>query len=263
VRAITPRVEGWVFLNRHWKKRRLGRRWLGLDGPVDDPDQVEDRELEDEHQEDDLDHGPSLRSLAPESLHVGETRPEERCSPCHAATADVELGAAPAEAEAAAALPDVERHALRELFPTLKAEAHGSKVCHPTPDRAGQHGEGVPSEFVSRGDKNVLVHVTVTRTKDVAGQPLEIARMAGEEMLRWLRPIDGFEGLLVLSNDEGSTLVISFWESREVAEEHRAARMRLRDRVTTMVNVEVQETTDYDVMLAELPRAIPARRAGS
>lgn len=121
----------------------------------------------------------------------------------------------------------------------------------------------MPSDFVQRGDKNVLVHVTVTRTKDLVGQPLEVATMAGEEMLRWLRPIEGFEGLLVLSNDEGSTLVISFWKSRGVAEEHRAARMRLRDRVTAMVNVEVQETTDYEVMLAELPRGIPARRAGS
>jgi hypothetical protein len=99
------------------------------------------------------------------------------------------------------------------------------------------------------------VHVSVTRTKDVLGQPIEIATMAGEEMLRWLRPIEGFEGLLVLSNEaEGITLVISFWESREVAEEHLPARMRLRDRITETVNVEVQETTDYVVTFAELPR---------
>jgi hypothetical protein len=99
------------------------------------------------------------------------------------------------------------------------------------------------------------VHVSVTRTKDFLGQPIEIATMAGEEMLRWLRPIEGFEGLLVLSNEaEGITLVISFWESREVAEEHLPARMRLRDRITATVNVEVQETTDYEVTFAELPR---------
>jgi len=99
------------------------------------------------------------------------------------------------------------------------------------------------------------VHVSVTRTKDFLGQPIEIATIAGEEMLRWLRPIEGFEGLLVLSNaEEGTTLVISFWESREVAEEHLEARMRLRDRITATVNVEVQETTDYEVTFAELPR---------
>lgn len=85
--------------------------------------------------------------------------------------------------------------------------------------------------------------VTVTRTKDLLGQPIEYATMAGEEMLRWLRDIEGFEGLLMLSNEaDGTTLVLSFWESREVAEEHLAARMRLRDRVTATVNVEVQVT---------------------
>ena len=99
------------------------------------------------------------------------------------------------------------------------------------------------------------MYVTVTRTKDFLGQPIEIATIAGEEMLRWLRPIDGFEGLLMLSNEaDGTTLVLSFWESREVAEEHLAARIRLRDRVTATVNVEVQETTNYEVTFADFPR---------
>jgi hypothetical protein len=99
------------------------------------------------------------------------------------------------------------------------------------------------------------VYVSVTRTKDYLGQPIELATIAGEEMIRWLRPIEGFEGLLMLSNAaEGITLVVTFWESREVAEEHLPARTRLRDRVTATVNVEVQETTDYEVTFAELPR---------
>ena len=100
------------------------------------------------------------------------------------------------------------------------------------------------------------MHVTVTRTKDVLGQPIEFATMAGEEMLRWLRPIDGFEGLLMLSNEaDGTTLVLSFWASREVAEEHAAARQRLRDSVTAAVNVQVEESTDYEVTFAQFPRA--------
>jgi hypothetical protein len=39
---------------------RLFRIRLRSDGPPHDRDQVQDRELEDEHQEDDLDHGPIL-----------------------------------------------------------------------------------------------------------------------------------------------------------------------------------------------------------
>jgi hypothetical protein len=40
----------------HEQRRRLGWTRLGPDGPPDDADQVQDRQLEDEHQEDDLDH---------------------------------------------------------------------------------------------------------------------------------------------------------------------------------------------------------------
>ncbi len=67
--------------------------------------------------------------------------------------------------------------------------------------------------------------------------------MAGETMVEWLRDIEGFQGLLMLSNDEtGTTHVISFWESKEVAERSRVARLKLRDRITSTVSVEVQET---------------------
>ena len=96
--------------------------------------------------------------------------------------------------------------------------------------------------------------VTVTRTRaDSPDEPIETATIAGEEMLPWLRQIDGFEGLLMLSSaDEGTTLVLSFWESQEVAEQHRAARMQFRDRVTAAVRVRVEETADYELTFASL-----------
>ena len=41
-----------------------------------------------------------------------------------------------------------------------------------------------------------------------------VATMAGETMVEWLRELEGFEGLLMLSNDEtGITHVISFWRT--------------------------------------------------
>jgi hypothetical protein len=46
----------WSAVWRRDERRRLRRGRLGADGPPHDPDQVEDRELEDEHQKDDLDH---------------------------------------------------------------------------------------------------------------------------------------------------------------------------------------------------------------
>ena len=80
-----------------------------------------------------------------------------------------------------------------------------------------------------------------------------VATMAGETMVEWLRDLEGFQGLLMLSNDEtGVTHVISFWENEEVAERSRVARLRLRDRITSTVSVEVQETEPYEVSFAEL-----------
>jgi heme-degrading monooxygenase HmoA len=97
------------------------------------------------------------------------------------------------------------------------------------------------------------VYVTVTRTKGQPGQPLEVATIAGEEMLPWLRQIDGFDGLLMLSNEaDATTLVITFWKDQEVAERHRAARMRFRDGVTAAAHVTVEEVVDYEVSFAHV-----------
>ena len=95
--------------------------------------------------------------------------------------------------------------------------------------------------------------MTVTTTRGSPDEPLESATIAGEEMLPWLRQIDGFEGLLMVSNEtEGRTLVISFWKSREAADKHRIARDQFRDRITSAVGVRVEDVTDYEVTFADL-----------
>jgi hypothetical protein len=72
-------------------------------------------------------------------------------------------------------------------------------------------------------------------------------------MASWLRDLDGYEGLLMLSNEEtGTTHVITFWADEEVAERSRVARLQLRDRITATVSVEVQETQPYAVSFADL-----------
>jgi hypothetical protein len=94
------------------------------------------------------------------------------------------------------------------------------------------------------------VYVSLTRAS-TADQPIENATIVAEEMLRWFREMDGFEGLLFLSR-EGTTLGLTFWESREVAERHRVARMQFRDRMTSAAMVQVEETVDYEVTFAHL-----------
>jgi hypothetical protein len=97
------------------------------------------------------------------------------------------------------------------------------------------------------------VYVSVTRTKGTPDQPLEIATIAGEEMLPWLSQIEGFDGLLMLTNEEAATtLVLTFWQDREVAERHHAARMEFRDRITAAVDVTVEEAMDFEVSFCSL-----------
>ena len=98
------------------------------------------------------------------------------------------------------------------------------------------------------------MHASLTTTigsndEDMLG----LAVMVGETMLGWLRELEGFEGLLMLSDEEtGKTHVITFWESAEVAERSRISRLQLRDRITETVSVEVQETRPYTVSFADL-----------
>jgi heme-degrading monooxygenase HmoA len=82
----------------------------------------------------------------------------------------------------------------------------------------------------------------------------QLAVMAGEAMVTWLRDIEGFHGLVMLTNQaSGTTHVISFWESEEVARRHRVARMTLRERITATLAIEVEVTESYDVSFADLP----------
>ena len=97
------------------------------------------------------------------------------------------------------------------------------------------------------------MYASVTTTRGSTENMAEIAEMVGETMIDWLREIEGFGGLLMLSNEEtGTTQVIALWESEEIAERHREARLRLRDQVTATVDVEVVETVPYRVTFAQL-----------
>jgi hypothetical protein len=94
------------------------------------------------------------------------------------------------------------------------------------------------------------VFVSLTRVK-TGDQPIENATIVGEEMLGWLRDIDGFNGLLLLSQ-EGSTVGLTFWESRDVAERHRVPRMEFLERMMSVAAVEIEEVSEYEVSFAHL-----------
>lgn len=94
------------------------------------------------------------------------------------------------------------------------------------------------------------MYVSLTRVNS-ADQPIENATMVADEMNSWLRDIEGYHGFLMLSR-QGTTLGLTFWESRDVAEHHREVRLQFIDRMTSVAGVEVEEFIDYEVAFADL-----------
>ena len=98
----------------------------------------------------------------------------------------------------------------------------------------------------------MYVSVTTVRTSD---QPLDNATIVAEEMVRWLRDIDGFEGFLMISQP-GRTVGLTFWESREVAERHRVPRRQFIERIASVADVQIEESAEFEVTFADLGRRL-------
>ena len=104
------------------------------------------------------------------------------------------------------------------------------------------------------------MHVTVTTT-DITGETTGDATVVGEEMERWLRDAEGFEGFLLLAS-ETKAVGLAFWASREVAERHNHARSQFRERMLSIASARIEEVVDYDVAFARFGPALLAA-AGS
>lgn len=81
------------------------------------------------------------------------------------------------------------------------------------------------------------MHVTLTRV--CTSEPGEAAAIVGEEMERWLRAVEGFDGFLMFSR-EGRSVGLTFWKSREPAEQQRPLRMHFLSRVLAVAGVELE-----------------------
>jgi hypothetical protein len=81
------------------------------------------------------------------------------------------------------------------------------------------------------------VHVTLTRVG--TSEPGEAAAIVGEEMERWLRAVEGFDGFPMLSR-EGRSVGLTFWNSREPAEQQRPLGMDFLSRVLAVAGVELE-----------------------
>jgi heme-degrading monooxygenase HmoA len=86
---------------------------------------------------------------------------------------------------------------------------------------------------------------------DTGDLPREVSTIVAEEIERWLAGIEGFLGFVMLAR-EGSSVALSFWESREAAERHSTSRAQVRERATALAGANVEEVVEYEVAFAHL-----------
>ena len=97
----------------------------------------------------------------------------------------------------------------------------------------------------------MYVSVTTVATGD---EPAENAAIVGEEMLGWLRDIEGFRGLMI-AYQPGKTVGLTFWENREIAESMLPLRMEFLERMMSVANVQVESVEGFDVAFEDRPGA--------
>ena len=73
--------------------------------------------------------------------------------------------------------------------------------------------------------------------------------MVGEEMAGWLRGVEGFAGMLMLYRP-GTTIGLTFWDNREVAERAVSLRMQFLERIASVADVEIDRVETFDVVVA-------------
>ena len=96
--------------------------------------------------------------------------------------------------------------------------------------------------------------VTVTTTS-TADEPLATATVVAEEMERWLRDLDGFEGFLLLAR-EGKAVGLAFWASADVAQRYNVIRSQFRERMLTVAGAQIEDVVDYEVAFARFGPAL-------
>lgn len=90
-------------------------------------------------------------------------------------------------------------------------------------------------------------------TAATGDEPAENAGMVGEEMSGWLRGVDGFEGMLMLYKP-GTTVGLTFWEGREVAERALPLRMQFLERIASVADVQIDRVEAFDVVVHDRSR---------
>ncbi len=82
---------------------------------------------------------------------------------------------------------------------------------------------------------------------------IEVGQMAGEAMRGWLAELEGFRGLMILTDEPNETAhVLTFWATREDEVRSRSTRYAMRDKLAATVGMTATANRDFAVAMLEL-----------
>jgi hypothetical protein len=79
-----------------------------------------------------------------------------------------------------------------------------------------------------------------------------IAAMAGESLLPWIRQFEGYKGFLVFADAEaGIAHFMTLWETREALEKSAHSRKQVREQLAKTASAEILSAGAYSVIVAD------------
>lgn len=103
------------------------------------------------------------------------------------------------------------------------------------------------------------MYVSITRC-DTSESVDDDGLIVGEEMDGWLRALEGYRGLMLLTHGD-ETLGLAFWDSEELARRNDQLRREFRERMLTLAGIRILGVDGYDVAFSrvELSQAAEGR----
>jgi hypothetical protein len=79
-----------------------------------------------------------------------------------------------------------------------------------------------------------------------------IAEMAAESLLPWIRQFDGYRGFMVFTDSEaGIAHFMTLWETREALEKSAHSRKEVREQLARTASAEIVSAGAYSVLVAD------------
>ena len=80
----------------------------------------------------------------------------------------------------------------------------------------------------------------------------DIATMAGESLLPWIRQFEGYKGFMVIADAEsGAAHFMTLWDSKEALERSAHSRAQVREQLAKTAGAEIASAGAYRVLVSD------------